>query len=66
MTKIFQTQSLDLRGYHMQAVEIVREVLGEDDPRIADMFPFFIVRFKDGKEICAWPEELTNEILTRC
>lgn len=45
-----------------QAFEIIQEINIPDHDHDGEVLPMYVVRFPDGEEIEAWPEELFNDI----
>ena len=41
-----------------QKFTILREITEPDDTHDAEVLPMYVIRFEDGHEIEAWPEEI--------
>lgn len=54
----FQTPWSDHRDRIGQSFELVRIVDQPDDSHDAEVLPMYVIRFPDGVEIEAWPEEV--------
>lgn len=55
---IFQSPYDQFKHRNGQSILVIREV-AEDDPNYdVEVLPVYIVRFDDGFEIGAWPEEI--------
>ena len=63
IAKKFWSSGGDYRQYHGEPFEVVRrapEYPKADDPHAADLecLPMWVIRFADGKEISAYPDEI--------
>ena len=54
----FQSPYGQYQDRNGQAFEIVRKISEEDGEHDAEVLPMFVIRFPDGIEIEAWPEEI--------
>ena len=54
----FESPYDQYRERNGQTIEIVRRIEEADAEHDEEVLPMFIVRFEDGEEIEAWPEEI--------
>lgn len=55
---IFKTPYSQYAGRDGQPCTIVRKITEADDRHDQEVLPMYVVRFPDGQEIEAWPEEI--------
>jgi hypothetical protein len=58
LRKTFTTPYEQHRDREGQSFALVREITEAESDYDAEVLPMFIVRFPDGVEIPAWPEEV--------
>jgi hypothetical protein len=64
MTYTFRTPYEQYRNRDGESIEIVRKIETPDEEHDEEVLPMYVVRFEDGTEIEAWPEELWYEAET--
>lgn len=57
---IFLTPYDQYQERHGQACEIVRDIIEPESDVDAEVLPMYVIRFPDGLEIHAWPEEICD------
>ena len=58
---IFSTPHEQYKEREGQTCVIVREITEPDDDHGAEILPMYVIRFSDGVEIEAWPEEIWKD-----
>lgn len=58
MTKFFVSPHDQFAERNNQKCEIIGKIDEPDDTHDAEVLPMYRIRFADGEEIEAWPEEL--------
>jgi hypothetical protein len=58
---VFRTPYEQYRVREGQRFEVVRVIDAADAEHDAECLPMYVVRFGDGAEVEAWPEELSRE-----
>lgn len=57
---IFRTPFEQHSAHDGQPCEVVRAITEPDDRHDSECLPMFVIRFDDGTEIEAWPEEINE------
>lgn len=58
---VFRTPYEQYSAHDGKACEVIRVISEPDDQHDAECLPMFGIRFDDGTEIEAWPEEINGD-----